>query len=408
MNDRSYLRIPLLALTAILTLALTGCGDDNPTAPGQPDDPGQATDPVILVLGDGGTETHVTATLTAAGLDVRDGGLFHEFDGSGLDGVDAVVLLTGIEYSNDMQDAGEAALVTFVLEGGGLVTTEWLNYSIERQGFHQILQSVLPVAYGGSYGSGSETYTVMADHPVTDGLPATFTTGNDSDYAVVSPKSGAEQLVRGSRSGHAVVTWAPGGRVVSWNMTGEYGGQDVWNAEMDRLLVNATRYAAGWGDDGGEATETTLFKFQAVDLQITHDGDGAPGSGSAGDFYITVRLIDVSGSEDIELDRRNEVLVQGHDGDQIGLDIATDAELPAVEGQRIKASVSYFENDPGGRQATAGISMVYAYDPATDCWINEGSGACISATSSELGWLFLESNVPDPLEAALMWRFEQQ
>jgi len=44
----------------------------------------------------------------------------------------------------------------------------------------------------------------------------------------------------------ALVTWSPNGRVISWNMAGEYGGPDVWNADMDQLLVNA----ASWISEG--------------------------------------------------------------------------------------------------------------------------------------------------------------
>lgn len=237
-----FIHIALCTL-ALSALCLAGCGsDDDPADPGG----GNNNGPVVLVLGDGGTEDHVKSTLSGAGFQVRDGGLFHEFTGDGLDEAAAVVLLAGIEYNNDMDDRGETALVAFVGAGGGLLTTEWLAYSIERSDHHQILQSVLPVSYAGSYASGGEAYTVMLDHPVTEGLPDTFTTGSDSQYSSVAPKSGAAQLVRGSRSGHAVVTWTRGGRVVAWNMAGEYGGSNVWNGNMDQLLVNATKFVSHW------------------------------------------------------------------------------------------------------------------------------------------------------------------
>ena len=229
----------LLATFALFTLLLTGCGsDDAPTGPGAP------TGPTILLLGDGRSEVHVRSTLAAAGFAVRDGGLFHQFTGAGLDGAAAVVLLAGANYNHDMKDQGEAALVDFVGSGGGLLATEWLSYSISQSSYHQILRTILPVSYANSYSAGTETYSMMLDHPVTEGLPATFTTGTQSQFSVVAPKTGAVQLVRGNRSGAAVVTWTKTGRVVSWNMAAEYGGSNVWNANMDQLLVNAVSFVS--------------------------------------------------------------------------------------------------------------------------------------------------------------------
>ena len=242
MSTRILTMKPLFATLALFALLLTGCGGDDggPTSP----TPTGETGPVVLLLGDGGSEAHVKAVLEADGFDVRDGGLFHEFTGAGLDEVDAVVLLAGVDYNHDMDDTGEAALVAFVQSGGGLVTTEWLSYSIDRTEFHRILAPILPVSYGGSYASGSETYTVVVDHPVTENVPVNFATGDDSQFSTVAPRSGATQLVRGNRSGAAVVTWTQGGRVVSWNMAGEYGGENVWNAFMDRLLTGAVGFVS--------------------------------------------------------------------------------------------------------------------------------------------------------------------
>lgn len=227
---------------AVLLLVGPGCSDDDDG--GSPTGGGADPDPVVLVLGDGRSETHVSATLSAAGFEVRDGGLFHEYTGAGLDEADAVVLLAGYDDNHDMQDAGETALVAFVSAGGGLVTTEWLGYSIDRSDDHQILDPILPVGYGGTYGTGAETLSVLVDHPVTENLPASFSTESANQYSVVAPRSGATQLVRGSRSGAAVVTWTKGGRVVSLNMAGEYGGTGVWNADLERLVVDATGFAA--------------------------------------------------------------------------------------------------------------------------------------------------------------------
>ena len=238
MNTVHHLLRPLIITLSLYAPLLAGCGEDSPSGPAAP------AGPMILVLGDGSTEEHIESTLRAAGFAVRGGGLFHEFTGAGLDGVDAVVLLAGVDYNHDMNDQGETALVSFVASGKGLLTTEWLAFSIDRSGFHKILAPILPVRYAGSYAQGSETYSATVDHPVTENLPASFATGSESQYSTVAPKSGATQLMRGNRSGAAVVTWTQGGRVVSWNMAGEYGGEDVWNEHMNRLLVNVVSFVS--------------------------------------------------------------------------------------------------------------------------------------------------------------------
>jgi hypothetical protein len=359
----------LTALLAVLAFA-PGCGGDDPTGPGG----GRGT---ILVLGDGGTEDHVKATLDAAGFTVRDGGLFHEFTGDALNGVDAVVLLAGIDYNHDMIDAGEVALKNFVRSGGGLLTTEWLAYNAKRRGYNQVLDPILPVSYAGSYASGSETYTVMEDHPVTAGLPATFDTGEDSQYAVVGPRSGALQLIRGDRSGHAVVTWRRGGRIVSWNMTGEYGGSDVWNAHMNRLLVNAAGFVAGEGDD---PPSTTQFELATGFMNVTHDGD----SGSEGDFYITMEIFDHSAGPDGVVVDQEKVLVQVESGRVVSPGIVVAGDVPEIEGRRVSIHVSIYENDPGGPQAARGIEHLYAYNSKRDCWVKSNQSWCTETVNDVL------------------------
>ena len=98
--------------------------------------------------------------------------------------------------------------------------------------------------YGGSYGNGSETWNVLVDHPVTENLPSSFGTESSNQYSIVAPKSGATQLVRGSRSGASVVTWTRTGRVVSLNMAAEYSDREVWNADLDQLFVDAVGFVA--------------------------------------------------------------------------------------------------------------------------------------------------------------------
>jgi len=390
----------ILLVACALAATLAGCSNSDSTSPGE-------TAPVVLVLGDGGSETHVASVLTAAGLTVRDGGPFYEFTGAGLDEADAVVLLTGVDYSHDMNDQGEAALVGFVRSGGGLVTSEWLSYSITKSGYDQIVNVVLPVEYGGSYGSGSETMTVMeADHPVTAGVAATFTSAGQSQWSVVAPRSDAVQLVRGSRSGAAVVAWETPGRVVAFNMAGEYGGADAWTADLDKLVANAAWWCGTGSRTAMQAAALDTLRLVARYLQIINDGDGSAGSlGSPGDFYVTLRLTDDTSPDIIELARRDGMLYQGVDGQNITINQAITAIVPRIDGQTVNARVSYYENDPGGPQASVGNTMTYVYSAASGCWDRQDTDACLGSGDDDVGKVHL-SGAGDPLSTYLWWRVE--
>lgn len=392
---KSIHNLLLLMMLALSLAAMPGCGDDDPTGPGNP------AGPTVLVLTDDGTEDQVISTLKSAGMTVRNGGLFHEYTGDGLAGVDAVVLLAGKDYNHDMRESGQAALVAFVGAGGGLLHTEWLNYSINRSGFHQTLKNILPTTYGGSYGNGMETYTVMTEHPVTKNLPTSFRTGNTNHYSVLSPRSGARQLVRGNRSGAALVTWTRGGRVISWNMTGTYGGTEVWNADLNRLLVNATTYVAGWSE---EPVETAEFELATGFFNVTYDGDGSPGQSSEGDFYITMEVLDRGDGGGEIMVAQNKTLVQVPDGRVMSPGLSITGEVPKNDGRRVSVLISIYENDTSGPQDMEGFGGDYVYDAGQDCWMPAGSSACNQVRTGVLRLRSEEGE--DPLIADLNWELK--
>ena len=237
------------SLTAILlaTLALIlACGDDDPAAPPVP------AAAKVLVLEDGGTEIPVMAILTAAGIDADLGPLWYEYDASDLDRYDAVVFLNCVDYGKSLPDSTQTRYLEYLAGGGGIVTMEWLTYYESR---NEILVSALPVIEGDDYGYEPETYTRMLDHPIADGLSATFTTGDDStavDWTWIEmipdtdPAKRAEVIFEGTMSGPVVVAGRYGqGRTVSWGTAGLYNGDDVWTDHTERLLVNIVNWIAG-------------------------------------------------------------------------------------------------------------------------------------------------------------------
>lgn len=384
-GSSAALTVPLLAL-----LTAAGCADSGPTE-AEPETP-----PTVMVLSDAGTEVHITSILSAAGMTVVDGGPYRDFVGDGLEAVDAVVLHVDDRVYYRMEPDGEAALVGYVLEGGGLFTIEWVTYSN-----YSIIRAILPADYGGDWANEGEMYAVVVNDAVTEELPSTFTPGPDHTRVPLDPKPATTTWIRGEKSGAVLVGWSVPGRVISWNGAAEYDGPDVWTDDLDRMVVNAVRYVSG-GPRDIEPTTNSPLTLEASELDITFDGDTSAGDG---DFYFTVRLtLEVQGIV-YELDGWENILRQGSDGEVIAVDVEAITTLPNVDGLEVTAWISYYENDPGGPQATAEESVVFTYDAAGACWAPESSSACVSPGEFLLSTLVLQDSVGDPLDVSLDWTF---
>jgi len=238
-SPKTFRWLPATLLLVALGLQ-AGCGDDCPTAP-EPPVPAK-----ILVLSDAGTQGHVLFVLAKAGFDDVEGPLYYEFDGTGLEEYDAVLLLNGVDYGYAIPDSTQARLVRYVENGGGLLTIEWLLYEDNNP----ILTEILPAEYGGDYDYAPDDYTRALDHPVSAGLPDVFTTPEDwsaVQLAAVSDSTKAPEVIFHSTiAGDAVVVGRYGaGRTLCWGMAGEYHGTKIWDANVDKLLVNAVRWLAG-------------------------------------------------------------------------------------------------------------------------------------------------------------------
>jgi len=330
---------------------------------------------------------------------VVDGGPFSEFVGAGLEDVDAVVLPAAIDWSDDLEPTGEAALVGYVLQGGGLFTIEWVTYNS-----WPLLPVILPAVYSGGYDYETEEYSVAVNDEVTEGLPSTFMPGPDHARVYLDPKPGTTTWITGSVTGAVLVGWEASGRVISWNGAAEYNGSDVWNDDLDLMVVNAIRYAAGGPRDILPAL-TSMITLNAVELDITNDGDTSAGDG---DFYFTVGLsVDINGIE-TQLAGYDDALRQGSDGEVIPVNVDASTTLPAIDGMVVTALVSYYENDAGGPQATTEASVEFTYDVAGGCWAAGASSACVSPGESLASDLVLQDTVGEPLDVSLEWTFAVQ
>ncbi len=208
----------------------------------------------VLILEDGGTENSVETILDNAGYTVTMGGPYDEYDGTDFSAFDLVLLLNGYYYGDTLQAGVQQGLKDFVSAGGVLMTTEWLTYEGTGVDYWDTLMGILPLTYNDDYcdaGAGvcPETYTKMVDHPITEGLPASFLTPPDWTYSFQAVNSSSlatniKVLFEGSNSGSAIGVGDFGlGHTIHWSMAGVYGGTDIWSTETTRILTNIAAFA---------------------------------------------------------------------------------------------------------------------------------------------------------------------
>ena len=201
----------------------------------------------ILVLEDGGTQDSVHAILSQAGFNVTLGGPYWQYTGVDVNQYQLIVFLNGVIYSPVMADSVQLKIRNYVGNGGGLLTTEWLIWS---GAVHDTLTSILPVLYGGSWSTGSEIYRKQAIHPISASLPDSFVVPPAWSFSHTvrdtSPIKQAITIFEGSSSEAAVVAGRYGnGKVVHWNMGGQWNGANIWSTEVKALLRNIASYTQG-------------------------------------------------------------------------------------------------------------------------------------------------------------------
>jgi hypothetical protein len=193
----------------------------------------------VLIIGDGATENTIVPALQGAGYQNVTTVSRSAFDGSQLGGNAEVILIGGNDYSTDMSAAGQSALLSFVNTGGNLLFTEWIAYQMGNGQFATLAPLLLAPrdpAIGGF--ETADTYTVVVQHPITQGLPNSFVTPAMGSNIVTSYAGVA--LMAGTTSGYPVITAGyGGGRVVQYANAGNYGGYNPFvDPNMNLLLQN--------------------------------------------------------------------------------------------------------------------------------------------------------------------------
>jgi hypothetical protein len=198
----------------------------------------------LLILGDGRSEGQITPFLpsnihyTVAPV--------HEDSWNGtnppLAGFDVVLLLDGVTYNTQTPVSGQTALVNFVQNGGGFIGTAWLPYE-RGYGRYASMAQLIPLTRISGHET-TDTYTVVVNHPVTAGLPSSFSVPQ-AGYDVASANSGTVVITGANAQDAVVVKQYGSGRVVGLATAAGYYTYNPWNANMQTLLINAIEWAAG-------------------------------------------------------------------------------------------------------------------------------------------------------------------
>jgi hypothetical protein len=184
---------------------------------------------------------------------------FQEFDGSQNLGTYNVVLFTNsVNYIDDMPESGQIALKDFVVRGGGLITGEWVMWSVAYHIGFSTLASVLPVSPTTDVAAfETGTYTQATPNSVLNyRMPSSFTfpqkrAASDRDGYLyetetkISAKPEAQIFYSSANypGGAGLVGWSYGdGRVLDFSTC--IAPEELSDMNYKRLLVNSVAWAA--------------------------------------------------------------------------------------------------------------------------------------------------------------------
>lgn len=247
--------------------------------------------PSVLILRDYYSETGIRNVLTEAGMEVTVTSIpYSSWNGTNPspDDFDVIIMPAADYYYNDMPQTGQQALVDFVTRGGGFITTEWITYGVQSYGYYATLDQILlyePSQW--AYRNGNQTLTIAGAHPITAGLPSSFSI--PYHYANKGGiKNGVTQVVSGTMTPTAVAAKQhENGRIVQYSLQGNYLASIAQSdTNMKLLLINAVNWAAksfennnvraelivsnnGYNDFDGTINSSTQFFTSVHDLMLS-------------------------------------------------------------------------------------------------------------------------------------------
>ena len=224
----------------LIIFLLSGCSENS----SEPEENKSQKTIDVLVLGDDGTEDSLITVLEDAGFQVNYAGPYYEYNGDGIEKYKVVIFLNGVEWVQVMSDTAQQIIRDYVSTGGVLFSIEWISWSGAT---NQIINDILPITYGGWWDSGSEYYYKVIDHTISQALPDTFLLPPAWSYSNtlldMAEEKNAQMIFQGTESGAAVVTGDfEQGKLIHWNMGGEWFGSNIWTAEVKQLFINCVSY----------------------------------------------------------------------------------------------------------------------------------------------------------------------
>ena len=216
---------------------------------------------ILLIGGGDASNTSMMASvLEAQGDTVTTGPAYTSFTGDGLAAYNAVFLLPNGAYYNgvDMPDSGQQALVDYVKNGGGLVTSEAVGDMIQGPGGMHMLQKLAQaLPFTGPFHNSANSPVILGqitnDPIMNDQLPSQLVLHPHGYFTEIgyTPKWGATAFFNtdqwtatfgGEGVMAGVVGWNFGsGRVLSLSMFSD--SALLADPNYDRLVGNSVRWA---------------------------------------------------------------------------------------------------------------------------------------------------------------------
>jgi len=208
--------------------------------------------PEVLILGDGVTEDDAVPALQAAGYDVVVAPVAESaYDGASPppDAFCAVLQFDATDTVG-MPTAGQAALVAYVNEGGGFLSTGPTAYEAENQSDLSTMSSLLLLDWSGDDNGIGQTFTLTSaagTHPATENLWDVVHVTSGGEYGSCVP--GATALARSTNADSYCAMEVGQGRVLSLGSYGAFnGGTGFQGIGGASLLTEAVDWLCGRGD----------------------------------------------------------------------------------------------------------------------------------------------------------------
>jgi len=246
---------------------------------------------LVLSTGSATLDSRFQNVLRAYGHVVTIGTAYSRFDGAGLNGQDAVLLLPNVNWSaGDMPLSGQTALVNFVSSGGGLVTSEWTVWMSAFGSFTNLVPLFAVQPHTGYGESLAITYVQAAADPILNkGLPssinfvADYVEGTET-LLVPRPNSTTFYHSTGSARGAGVVGWQFGsGRVIQFSTL--LGDSELADVTFGHLVSNAVSLA------GKLRLTVNQMSFEPAIVRASNYSTARfTGESIADDTYLDVRF----------------------------------------------------------------------------------------------------------------------